>query len=315
MAESKEQLKRSLLVMALVLASLSPRVVLGQTSIVISADQQFRFAESYFAKGEYYRAISEYERFIYFFPQDDRVELATYTTALSFLNGERFKPAIQAFRSLIGKYHDTELSMKSYLKISECYVKQKDFSKALSTLDTLVKTARDHGVKDEALYRQGWIYLEMDEWEKARGSFDKIAPGNRDMFRLKQLSEAMSKKSSVKEKNPTTAGLLAVIPGAGHLYCKRYRDALIAFLLNGAMIYAACEAFDHDNEGLGGLITFFEIGLYSGNIYSAVSSAHKYNRKQKQDFLKYLKEHSILEASAGRVDAGLELALVYKITF
>ncbi len=67
--------------------------------------------------------------------------------------------------------------------------------------------------------------------------------------------------------------------------------------------------------GLGGLITFFEIGLYSGNIYSAVSSAHKYNRKQKRDFLKYLKEHSILEASAGRADEGLELALVYKITF
>ena len=106
-----------------------------------------------------------------------------------------------------------------------------------------------------------------------------------------------------------------VIPGAGHHYCERYRDALIAFLLNGAMIYAAYEAFDHDNEGLGGLITFFEIGLYSGNIYSAVNSAHKYNRKQKRDFFQYLKEHSMLEASATRLHQGQALALSYKITF
>lgn len=90
---------------------------------------------------------------------------------------------------------------------------------------------------------------------------------------------------------------------------------MIAFLLNGAMIWAAYEAFDHDNPGLGGLITFFELGLYSGNIYSATSSAHKYNQKQKHDFLQYLREHSTLEASAGRADEGQALALSYKITF
>jgi hypothetical protein len=81
------------------------------------------------------------------------------------------------------------------------------------------------------------------------------------------------------------------------------------------MIYAAYEAFDHDNEGLGGLITFFEIGLYSGNIYSAVNSAHKYNRKQKRHFFQYLKKHSMLEASAGKSEQGNAVALSYKIAF
>ena len=66
--------------------------------------------------------------------------------------------------------------------------------------------------------------------------------------------------------------------GAGHLYCERKRDAFISFLLNGAMIYAAYGAFDHDLDVLGGIITFFELGFCSENIYSAVSSAHKYNR-------------------------------------
>lgn len=287
----------------------------AQTTIVIKADDQFRFAERYFTKGEYYRAIGEYERFIHFFPQDPRVALARYRVGLSYLKGERFTQAVQSFHAMIEKCEDAELVIKSYLKMSESYVKLKQFSSSLTALDGLIKKSSDPDVKDKAYYKQGWIYLEMDEWEKAQASFDSISPKNRDTYRLKQLSDDMNKKKSLEAKNPVTAGWLAVLPGAGHLYCERYRDALIAFLLNGAMIYAAYEAFDHDNEGLGGLITFFEIGLYSGNIYSAVNSAHKYNRKQKRDFFQYLKEHSMLEASAGKADEGHALVLSYKIIF
>jgi hypothetical protein len=89
----------------------------------------------------------------------------------------------------------------------------------------------------------------------------------------------------VSRKSPTTAGILAVLPGAGHLYCERYRDAGIAFVLNAAFIWGMVEAFRHENYVVGGILTFFELGWYSGNIYSAVSSAHKYNRDKKKEYL------------------------------
>ncbi len=310
-----EHLRVLVTVFGLLLSFFLPPSVHGQTTMVIKADDQFQFAERYFDQGEYYRAIGEYERFIHFFPQDPRVALAMYKVALSYQQGERFAQAIQSFHALIEKYENTELATKSYFKMSESYVKLKQFGNALTALDNLIRQSSDLDVKDEAYYKQGWIYLEMDEWEKAQASFAAITPQNKDTYRLKQLSDDINKRQSLKSKSPTTAGWLAVIPGAGHLYCERYRDALIAFLLNGAMIYAAYEAFDHDNEGLGGLICFFEAGLYSGNIYSAVNSAHKYNRKQKRDFLQYLKKHSVLEASAGKVDEGQALVLSYKIIF
>ncbi len=307
--------KRGALVMAILFSVLSPCLALGQTSIVLDADQQFEFAESYFEKGKYYRAIGEYDRFIYFFPQEARVELAMYKIGLSYLIGEQFTQAIGAFSRLVAIYASTRLSEKSYLKVSECYVRLKQLDMARRTLDKLLEVAQAQDVKDEAFYRQGWIYLEINEWEKAKQSFDRISPDNRDKFRLMQLSQDMNKKESLKEKSPTVAGLLAVVPGGGHVYTNRYKDALIALLLNGLMIYAAYEAFDNENAGLGSLITFFEIGLYSGNIYSAVNSAHKYNRKQKQDFLQYLKKHSTLQASAAPADHGGQLAVLYKISF
>lgn len=184
------------MVFAIVLSAVSPRFVLGQTSIVIKADEQFRFAESYFLKREYHRAIGEYERFIHFFPQDPRVELAMYRVGLSYLKGERFRKAVQSFNNLIEKHHDTELAIKSYFRASECDVKLKQFGRALTTLDNLLKITQDQDVKDEVHYRRGWVHLETGAWEKGQASFDRISPKNRGAYRLKQLSEDINKKKS-----------------------------------------------------------------------------------------------------------------------
>jgi tetratricopeptide (TPR) repeat protein len=302
-------------VFALVLSGLTPCLAFGEASVVLKADEQFAFAERYFNKGEYYRAVGEYHRFIHFFPQDQRVPAAMFKVGESYLKGGRFRQAVNAFEAVIDKYPGTDLAVRSYLMIGESHSRGGQSGAALIALDNLLRLTQDPDVKDEVFYRQGWIYLEMDQWEKARDSFGKISPENRDTYRLQKLSEDLNKKKDLKIKNPRAAGGLAIIPGAGHLYCERVQDAFIAFLLNGAMIWAAVEAFDNDNEGLGVLLTLFEVGLYTGNIYSAVNCAHKYNRNQKEDFLQYLKNHSRVEVSAGPAKEGYAMALSYKITF
>ncbi|UCG99850.1 MAG: tetratricopeptide repeat protein [Deltaproteobacteria bacterium] len=265
--------------------------------IVLNPERQYQFAEQYFQRAEYYRAIGEYERFIYFFPLSDKVELARYMIGLSYLRGERYKEAIQAFNALIEEYRNTGYALKSYLGISKAYVELKRYDVALSILNNLITIAPDQEIRDKAYYKKGWVYLEMGLWEKARESFEEISPQNRERYNIKQILTELKEKRPLTRKNPTVAGLLAIIPGAGHLYSERKRDALISFLLNGAMIYAAYEAFDHDLDALGGIITLFELGFYSGNIYGAVSSAHKYNRDEKNRFLNYLKEHSKINIS------------------
>jgi tetratricopeptide (TPR) repeat protein len=265
--------------------------------IVLDPERQYQFAEQYFQRGEYYRAIGEYERFIYFFPLSDKVELARYMIGLSYLRGERYKEAIQAFNALIEEYRNTGYALKSYLGISKAYVELKRYDVALSILNNLITIAPDQEIRDKAYYKKGWVYLEMGLWEKARESFEEISPQNRERYNIKQILTELKEKRPLRRKNPTVAGLLAIVPGAGHLYSERKRDALISFLLNGAMIYAAYEAFDHDLDALGGIITLFELGFYSGNIYGAVSSAHKYNRGEKNRFLDYLKEHSKINIS------------------
>jgi len=305
---------RILIYMLLVIISYSffyPLSSFAEPVITINADKQIQFAEHYFRAGEYFRAIGEYKRFIYFFPNDHRRELAMYKIGLSYFNGKKFQETIDAFNELLAKFPATNFRTEVRFKISECFIKLKDYLKAIGHLNDMADTAENIDIADQAYYRRGWIYLEMSRWEEAENSFKLISKKNWDKYRLASLSHEMSKKKDLKTKSPTAAGILAIIPGAGHLYCERYKDAAIAFILNSAMIYAAYEAFDNNLDALGGIITFFELGFYSGNIYSAVNCAHKYNRNKTGQFIEKLKYNTKVSLSADIKNQGVCLSLQF----
>jgi tetratricopeptide (TPR) repeat protein len=264
--------------------------VYASQEIVLGSERQLEFAEQYFQRGEYYRAIGEYERFIYFFPTSPKVEFARYMIGLSFLRGDQYEQAIQRFQALIDEYQSTEYAFKSYLLTGKAYVLLGRYDAALTSLNNLITIAPNQEIRDEAYYQKGWVYLEMGLWQRAREIFLEISDETKDRYDLGTLFHEIDTRTPLKAKNPTVAGVLAIIPGAGHLYCGRPRDAFISFLLNAAMIYAAYEAFDEDLDGLGAVIAFFELGFYSGNIYSAVSCAHKYNRDARNRFLRHLRD-------------------------
>ena len=316
----KLSLMRIVIYMLLIIISYSffyPLSSFAEPVITINADKQIQFAEHYFSTEEYFRAIGEYKRFIYFFHNDHRRELAMYKIGLSYFNGKKFQGAIDAFNELLAKFPATNFRTEAIFRISECFIKLKDYLKAIEILNDITFTAENTDIADQAYYRHGWIYLEMSRWEEAENSFRLISKKNSDKYRLANLSHEMSTKKDLKTKRPTAAGILAIIPGAGHLYCGRYKDATIAFIFNTAMIYAAYEAFDNNLDALGGIITFFELGFYSGNIYSAVNCAHRYNRNINKNFFEYLRQNS-------RINLGLRpdhwekkaaLVLSYNITF
>ena len=148
-------------------------------------------------------------------------------------------------------------------------------------------------IRDEAYYRLGWIAIESADWQTAREEFSHLSPGFQQRHHLNQLSDQLdTADQTIARKNPTLAGFLSVVPGLGQAYCGRYQDALIAFLLNSGLILAAYESFDHELYALGGVITFVEFGFYAGNIYGAVSDAHKFNQVGTQRFIERLKENS-----------------------
>lgn len=267
--------------------------------IEIDADGQFDFAAQYFDRKQYRESADEYRRFIHFFPQDKRIEQALFNIGRACFYGRRYEDALAAFQALIDQYIDTPLSFKAYAMISECHLARKEFGRAEIVLYNLLRITEDAAVKDDAHYRLGWIAVETGAWEKARRQFGQIGAQNRDRYRLQRLSAELDRAASIPRKDPQLAGFLSLFPGAGQFYNERYQDGLIAFLVNAGLILAAYESFDNELYALGGLVTFVEVGFYSGNIYGAVSGAHKYNQRQTGDFIRRLKENARIRLSAG----------------
>lgn len=285
-------------------------------TIEIDADRQFDFAEHLFAKKEYDRAITEYERFIFLFPGDDRLEDALYQIGMAHFNTRRYPDAAEAFFQVIDRaggrpVSESDTVARAYVRVSECYVNMGATGEAVNNLNNLATLADSPGLQDEARYRMGWILLEEGLWKNSALAFSQIRPEKKDHYRLPELFKAMEGYRDIPQKSPAAAGTLAVVPGMGYLYLERYRDALVSFVLNGGMIFAAYTAFDNNNPALGGLLTLVELGFYSGNLYGSISSAHKYNRDQTQRFISGIRRRYKLDLSLSPTPGGAFLSFRY----
>ena len=153
-------------------------------SLTIDANQQFEFAQHHFTAKAYGMAIIEYQRFLYFFPEDERVALALYNIGMSYYSTNRFQEAVASFEKVIDQHDGTELSVKSYYMKSKSLTKLNASGSAVINLQNLIAITDDINVKDEAYYQIGWIYLNMASWEKAASYFAKISPQNADKYKL-----------------------------------------------------------------------------------------------------------------------------------
>lgn len=284
--------------------------------LVVDANRQFQFAERLFKQGKYLQAVGEYERFIYFFPEDNRVPRARYRIGMTYFQREKYPEAIGAFQELID--HDSgeprtlnDPVTQAYFRISEAYRKLNAPGQAVANLRNLILLAENGAVEDEAYYRTGWIFLESGAWDRAAAFFEQISEENRQSYRLQTLADELDRIDEIPRKNPTLAGVLSIIPGAGYLYGERYRDALTAFLLNGGLMASAYFAFDNENPALGAVISFVELGFYAGQFYGAVSSVHKYNQNQTRRFIEKLKRNTRLGLSTGPGGDGLAFSFRY----
>lgn len=257
--------------------------------VFIDSESQFAFARQLMDKGDYSRAISEFDRFIYFFPKDMRVSMARQLMGLCYMETEKYTEARNIFAATYRADPDSPTAKKALFLAGESYYKEGIYDKAADYFQEVLERYPPPFLRNEALYRLGWTRMQENRWREASKDFKQVETVSPLYKSARELSVKSLKGEQLPYKDPTIAGVMAgVLPGLGHVYVSRYKDAVVAFLLNGLFIWATVEAFHQDHNVLGGILAFFEVGWYSGNIYSAINVTHKWNRKVRDDFRKGL---------------------------
>lgn len=298
--------------------------------VIVDAQEQFQLAQTLFDEKEFSAAAHEYIRFFHLFPDHEKAAMAKYRTGVSFLYAGRLEDARRHLEKITDHFSDSGFAPDAMFKLSELYMIMDDPVKAASVLRDLITITGNPLVHDRACFLLGWLLLDKADIfqyqsdykvypvKEAEKYFSMISDEGKKTYRIDDSLTSLDKIRYLKKKTPAMAGFLSIIPGGGFLYCGRYQDALVSFLLNSSLILAAHHAFENDNDFLGGVLSFVEAGFYAGNIYGSVSSAHKYNRQKQKKIIDQLKqEHFVnqekMSFQTGYINNGI--ALMFKYDF
>lgn len=246
----------------------------------------YKFANVLFESQEFYRAITEYRRFIEYFPDDYRINEAYVRIAESYFYGERYMETISWSQKMIQATIQPEFLVRARILTGDSYLKLGNYRSAMKNYSAVLKLDEiDRHYLDLSHMKLGLCLLHEEDWEDASTEFAKVNTNSSYFERSQLFSKRALQGRSLKRKSRSLAGLLSVIPGLGYVYTGKYQTGIASFVVNGLLIWGTYESFSKGNKGIGFVLGFFGFGFYSGNIYGSINSAAKYNERQKADFL------------------------------
>lgn len=273
------------------------------------ASQILGFAEALFHNGDYFRAITEYKRFLFLYPSDARAGRVQLQIGISYQRGQQWEDARKTFEEIVRQHPEAEIRAEAAYRIGATSFEQGRYAQAIADLRPVAERYSHTAAGEQARYLLGWSYLRARQWPEASQTFATIDATSPLFPSSRALADAARAGEELPRKSPVLAGLMsAVIPGTGQFYTGRWRDGTVALLLNGAFLAAGLEAVSAGNEAAAGLLLFFEAAWYSGTIYGAVNAAQKYNLDLEERWLQGLdRQHGPNTQALSRLSPALVL--------
>lgn len=256
--------------------------ILSGTISTIAQDsfqQQFGLAKKLYNEENYFDAVTEFKRLLFFDESEKYSYEANKLIGLSYKHGAKFSDAIHHFSLAEINANTSEEVFESRIELVKVNILRRTTERAHALLDDLKKDERFSKNMDEINYWTGWAFIFADEWEKASLSFQAINP------ELTTFCDSVNGDFY----NVTLAKTLSIIPGAGQFYVSEYVSGLISIGWNILWGYLTINAFNKDRIFDGIMIgTLLWWRFYSGNLQNAEKFAVEKNLKKSNKALRYL---------------------------
>jgi len=265
----------------------APLPVDGPVAQVPAAEHAFAFAEALLEEGDHYRAIGEFKRSLFLDPRGIHADPARMAIGLAYLRGGQAEAAAQHYRQAADQVSDAVRPDALLQAAYSHYVGSQPVLAYEGLNNWLGKWERQAppASASRARYLLAWTELELGRDTEAAAQFAKL-----QFAEQPRLLEAVRGFKALPQKSPLLAGVLSIIPGAGHLYIEQPLIGLTALLWNGLFAYALYEAISQRQVGIAITLGLFETMWYSGAIFGAVNGAMKFNRDARRNAMEDLRE-------------------------
>jgi TolA-binding protein len=141
--------------------------------IGLSADQLLIFAEQLMREGEYFRAITEYRRFLFYYPDDPRRVMVHFSIGLAFYRGESYVEALQTFQEVTQRYPNTAYGKQAWLWQGESLIRQGQYTTAEQLYAEITERFSQDRIGQQARYQRAWTLLSRRQWRDAAALFQQ----------------------------------------------------------------------------------------------------------------------------------------------
>jgi len=250
-------------------------------AILLTGDVQLRVADAFMEEGEYYRAITEYKKYLILFPDSGRADAASFGIGMAYYKGEEYRAAAGSFSSMREKYPESAHALPARYHEAFSRWKLKEHETARAMFEDLAEDHPESGYAPRALAAASLVALDEDKPDISRAGFKRFVdryPGNPGAENVNMALALLDRYQDRPQKSPVLAGFLsAVLPGSGYMYAEHYGDGVTAFLINGLFIAGAATGFHQENYAVGTIVAGIGLPFYFGNIYGSANAARKWN--------------------------------------
>ena len=243
--------------------------------MTIAEEPPLSLGKHLFEQGNYDAAITEYKRFLYFHPTDERIGGVYYNIGLAYRAQGLWTEAIAAFRAATHLATDDEVKSDYQLELAVTLIAAQDYDLARLELIKVTMRAPSALLYRRALFLRAVAYVYQFRWEEARESLRNYTTDER----LDMLFDVVS---DMPLKSARLARVLSTIfPGAGQVYVGNWRDGVNALLLNGALGFLAVDAVldgYYMDAALWSVFIFWR--YYRGNTFRAGHAAEQFNLQE-----------------------------------
>jgi len=260
---------------------LLPAITLADESVLLTGDVQIRLGDAFMADGEYYRAITEYKKYLILFPDGNRSDAALFNTGMASFRGMEYDSAIASFVAVRTRFAKSPLAVESAYYEGICYARLNQLEKAAQAFDAAATSSQMPETAARARLGGSLVAFDRDHISETRDDLIRFLtefPGNSRTRNVTSALALLRKDGEAPRKSPVIAGILsALVPGSGHMYAEHYGDGATALLLNGLFIAGTVVAVQQENYAVAGIVGVIGLPFYVGNIYGAANAATKWN--------------------------------------
>ncbi|MBI9070654.1 MAG: hypothetical protein JEY94_03610 [Melioribacteraceae bacterium] len=261
--------------------------MISSISAQYNLEYQYNLAERLFTAGDYYDAITEYKRLIFFDSEKKYSYEANFKIGQSYKAGAKLDESIKYFSIALQNSNERELEFNTKIEIIKVNILRRTTLRAFELLKDLESSFRTTEKRNKITYWKGWTYIFQNEWALASIEFQKL-DNCKELINICEFVEG--EKYSV-----LFAKLISyILPGSGQFYTGEYLSGTMSLAWNFLLGYYSINAFVEERVFDGIVISnLLWFRFYRGNYQNAEKFAKNKNNKLYNKQLEYLQKNFI----------------------